>query len=122
MADFPVDFDGAKYDIKQFLRDHPGGVNTLAKYRGKSVAQAMSAFGHSSTAYHMLKDFRVDSSDVNLTGKVSANGRILTKEESNRNAEEIAFLEELEVLTYSIHQFFAHIIISHSLFMVQPFN
>lgn len=94
-SEFPVRFHGKSYDIKQFLRDHPGGVNTLKKYKGKSVVQAMNAFGHSTSAYHMLADFKVK--DVNLTGEVSANDRIITKEESNKNAEEIAMLEELEV-------------------------
>ncbi|KAL0881411.1 hypothetical protein ABMA27_001278 [Loxostege sticticalis] len=93
-SEFPVRFHGKSYDIKQFLRDHPGGVNTLKKYKGKSVVQAMNAFGHSTSAYHMLADFKVK--DVNLTGEVSANDRIITKEESNKNAEEIAMLEELE--------------------------
>lgn len=68
----------------------------LEKYKGKSIAGAMSAFGHSNSAYHMLNDLRVPS-DVNLTGDVSSNGRIVTKEDSHRNAQEIAFLEELEV-------------------------
>lgn len=96
---FPVKYDGNYYDLKKFLRDHPGGVNTLEMYRGKSIVQAMSEFGHSNSAYHMLNDFKVESDvlkDFNLTGVVSANGRIITKEESNRNSEEVAFLEELE--------------------------
>ncbi|XP_072929359.1 uncharacterized protein Fa2h [Epargyreus clarus] len=97
-ATFPVHFDGKKYDLKKFLRDHPGGVDTLHKYRGKSISQAMKLFGHSSSAYHMLGDFKVDSEfiDTNLTGKISGNGRIITKEEAGRDVAEIAFLEELE--------------------------
>ncbi|XP_041968488.1 fatty acid 2-hydroxylase [Aricia agestis] len=92
---FPVKFGAETYDIKAFLRDHPGGTNTLEKFRGKSILSVMEAYGHSVSAYHMLSDFRVDD-DVNLTGSLSENGRILTKEESVRDAEEIAFLEELE--------------------------
>ncbi|KAJ0177642.1 hypothetical protein K1T71_006515 [Dendrolimus kikuchii] len=96
---FPVKYDENYYDIKKFLRDHPGGVNTLQMYKGKSIVHAMKKFGHSNSAYHMLKDFKVEGEelkDVNLTGAVSTNGRIITNEESNKNAEEIAFLEELE--------------------------
>ncbi|RVE50199.1 hypothetical protein evm_005222 [Chilo suppressalis] len=96
--DFPILFNGQKYNINNFLRDHPGGVNTLKKYKGKSILQAMDSFGHSTSAYHMLNDFKIhgDFNDANLTGKVSANGRVITNEESHKSAKEIAFLEELE--------------------------
>ncbi|XP_013192863.1 uncharacterized protein LOC106136766 [Amyelois transitella] len=93
---FHVKFAGANYDIKQFLRDHPGGVNTLKNFRGKSILAAMQKFGHSSGAYHMLSDFKVSEVDVNLTGAVSENGRIITKGEAGRDWQEVAFLEELE--------------------------
>nr|XP_049693211.1 uncharacterized protein LOC110380041 [Helicoverpa armigera] len=96
---FPVAFNGEHYDLKQFMRDHPGGVNTLKNYKGKSILHAMQKFGHSNSAYHMMHDLRVDSDhlkDVNLTGEVSENGRIITGEEKSRNVEEIKFLEELE--------------------------
>lgn len=96
---FPVNFNGYEYDLKQFLRDHPGGVNTLRMFKGQSVLQAMEKYGHSTSAYHMLNDFKVENEliDCNLSGKVSDNGRIITYEESNRDVNEINFLEELEV-------------------------
>lgn len=97
---FPVKFNGDHYDLYKFMRDHPGGVNTLKNYKGKSILHAMQKFGHSSSAYHMMNDLKVDGGelkDVNLTGEVSANGRIITSEEQTRNVEEIKFLEELEV-------------------------
>ncbi|KAJ8724590.1 hypothetical protein PYW08_016064 [Mythimna loreyi] len=96
---FPVKFNGDLYDLNKFMKDHPGGVNTLKNYKGKSVLHAMQKFGHSSSAYHMMNDLKVDCDelkDVNLTGEVSANGRIITSEEQTRNVEEIKFLEELE--------------------------
>ncbi|XP_026330467.1 dihydroceramide fatty acyl 2-hydroxylase FAH2 [Hyposmocoma kahamanoa] len=95
---FPVNFNGRKYDLKQFLRDHPGGVNTLKMFKGQSVGQVMEKYGHSTSAYHMLNDFKVENElkDYNLSGKVSDNGRIITNEESRRDVKEIAFLEELE--------------------------
>lgn len=97
-VDFPVQFAGEKYDLKKFLKDHPGGVNTLEKYKGKSIVQAMKMYGHSYSAYHILSDFKIESgSEANLTGGISENGRIITKAEADRDAEEIAFLEELEV-------------------------
>lgn len=96
---FPVEFDGCKYDLKQFIRDHPGGVNTLRMFKGQSVQQAMEKYGHSNSAYHMLNDFKVDKElkDCNLSGRISDNGRIITHEESSRDVTEIAYLEELEV-------------------------
>lgn len=99
MAEFNVKFGGKDYDIKKFLKHHPGGVNTLRHYQGKDVDTAMEKFGHSNAAYHLLKDFRVPDSDGEacITGAVSDNGRILTKEEAGRSLEEIQFLEELEV-------------------------
>ncbi|XP_063374361.1 fatty acid 2-hydroxylase [Cydia amplana] len=94
--EFPVRLDDKNYDIKKFLRDHPGGTNTLKNYKGKNILQAMEKFGHSVNAYHMLNDFKVESEkDSNLSG-VSENGRIITKEEDSRDKEEIAYLEELE--------------------------
>lgn len=97
-AAFPVQYQGESYDLKKFMRDHPGGVNTLKAYEGKSIMNAMQNFGHSASAYHMLNDLKVlEADDVNLTGKLSGNGRIITNGEDKRNAEHIAFLEELEV-------------------------
>ncbi|XP_037867597.1 fatty acid 2-hydroxylase [Bombyx mori] len=96
---FPVKFKEECYDLQKFLRDHPGGVNTLQMYKGKSILQAMQKFGHSTSAYHLMKDLKVDGDvlkDVNLTGGVSENGRILTNEDSMRDPEEIEFLEQLE--------------------------
>lgn len=103
--EFEVIFAGKKYDIKNFLRDHPGGINTLKFYEGKLVSDAMKKFGHSVGAYHMLKDFQIEKSvdsDINLTGNLSVNGRIITKEEELRNEEEIKLLEELEVIFANI--------------------
>ncbi|GBP65627.1 Cytochrome b5-like protein [Eumeta japonica] len=99
---FRVVFRDDKYDIRRFLRDHPGGVRTLERFKDRSVLEAMERFEHTASAYHMLKDFKIDNGnseladDDNLVGGVSANGRILTKGESGRNEEEIRFLEELE--------------------------
>lgn len=102
VTDFNVLLNNKKYDIKSFLKDHPGGVNTLEKYKDKSVLEAMRKFEHSIGAYHLLNDFKLNSvngviKDSNLTGGVSYNGRIITNEEEKRNSEEIQFLEELEV-------------------------
>ncbi|XP_047531927.1 dihydroceramide fatty acyl 2-hydroxylase FAH2 [Vanessa atalanta] len=95
--DFPVKFAGETYDLNKFLKDHPGGVNTLERYRGRSIAGVMKTYGHSDSAYHMLSDFKVKSAgDGNLTGGVSENGRIITKPEAECDVDEIAFLEELE--------------------------
>lgn len=103
---FPVKFEGESYDLKKFMRDHPGGINTLKAYKGKSIENAMEKFGHSASAYHLLNDLKVageaeDASimfcDDNLTGQLSGNGRIITNEEGMRDVENIAFLEELEV-------------------------
>lgn len=104
-ARFPVTFNGEQYDLVRFMRDHPGGVNTLKHYKDKSIVQAMAKFGHSNSAYHMMSDLKVDSAqlkDVNLTGAVSENGRIITKEEDTREVEQIKFLEELEVCLCSV--------------------
>ncbi|XP_045515848.1 dihydroceramide fatty acyl 2-hydroxylase FAH2 [Pieris brassicae] len=90
---FSVLYGGENYDINKFLRDHPGGVNTLEKFKGKPIESVMKAYGHSTSAYHMLNDFKIDK---NITGSVSENGRIITQDESARCSEEIKFLEELE--------------------------
>lgn len=92
---FQIILDDTKYDIRRFLRDHPGGIKTLEYYKGRSVLEAMAKFKHSSSAYHILSDFKMESKDTSISG-ISENGRLITKEEKNRNVEEIQFLEELE--------------------------
>ncbi|CAH2040202.1 unnamed protein product, partial [Iphiclides podalirius] len=97
-AEFPVTFNGGSYDVKRFLRDHPGGVNTLQRFKGRAVARVMRQYGHSTSAYHMLGDFKVSGESMagNLTGDVSRNGRIITTDERDKDDAEIEYLEELE--------------------------
>lgn len=103
---FEVKFQNESYDIKSFLSDHPGGIQTLKYFENKSIQEVMKKYEHSKNAYHILKDFKLDDKsddnhnilvDSNLTGDVSKNGRIITKEDDSKDAAEIAFLEELEV-------------------------
>lgn len=95
LKELTVKFNNENYDLKKFMRDHPGGVNTLLQFKGKSINYVMGKYGHSTSAYHLMNDLKV--SDVNLTGEVSGNGRIITSEEVARKADEIRYLEELEV-------------------------
>ncbi|CAH0582903.1 unnamed protein product [Chrysodeixis includens] len=94
LKELTVKFKNENYDLKRFMRDHPGGVNTLLQFKGKDINYVMGKYGHSTSAYHLMQDLKV--SDVNLTGEVSGNGRIITNEEVARNDKEIRYLEELE--------------------------
>lgn len=61
---FVVKHDGKKHNIEHFLRFHPGGTNTLSVLRNADVTDRLFATHHSSAAYELLKDYRVDEEDV----------------------------------------------------------
>lgn len=56
---FPVKYDNVKYDIANFLRKHPGGVNYLNGFRKGEVKKRMEETEHSSYAKYLLREYMV---------------------------------------------------------------
>ena len=54
-----VKFQGDSYDITDFLKKHPGGVDILVENNGKDIEQVMKDIGHTADAYDMLKQYKI---------------------------------------------------------------
>jgi cytochrome b involved in lipid metabolism len=55
-----VTFGDGKYDITDFLDEHPGGRNVLIKKNGKDIEKAMKDNNHSADAYSILEKYRIN--------------------------------------------------------------
>jgi cytochrome b involved in lipid metabolism len=55
---FKVKYGGSSVDISTFLRNHPGGVNTLEKYEGLDIDEKFKFYEHSKAAEYLIKDFK----------------------------------------------------------------
>lgn len=52
-----------EYDIGQFLKHHPGGVNYLKYYENRNVRQRMNDTNHSESAYYLLREYKIGGRD-----------------------------------------------------------
>lgn len=52
-----------KYDITNFLQNHPGGINYVEKYRNRDVSARMKETNHSTSALYLLREYRYDGRD-----------------------------------------------------------
>lgn len=66
-ASFDVIYNQEKYDIKNFLRNHPGGVNYLEPYKEKDVSERMKATQHSNAALYLFKEYKKEGKRENDT-------------------------------------------------------
>lgn len=57
--DFNVNYGANQYDITEFLRNHPGGRNYVDGYKDKDVAKRMKDTNHSTSAYYLLREYKV---------------------------------------------------------------
>lgn len=64
MSTFVVKHKGQTHNIGRFLKYHPGGSNTLVGLKDADVTAALKATGHSSAAYELLKDYRVQEDNL----------------------------------------------------------
>ncbi|KAJ8963443.1 hypothetical protein NQ318_018923 [Aromia moschata] len=55
---FEIKFKDNKYNIYEFLNNHPGGINYVRPYEQKDVAKRMKDFDHSNAAYYLLKEYK----------------------------------------------------------------
>ncbi|XP_066152287.1 fatty acid 2-hydroxylase [Euwallacea fornicatus] len=57
---FEISYQNELYDIKEFLKNHPGGRNYLAPYRAKEVTKRMEDIKHSKAALYLFKEYKKD--------------------------------------------------------------
>lgn len=56
---FEVKYLGEKYDIKEFLRNHPGGKNYVENYKDKDIKPRMYNTDHSKAAFYLLREYKL---------------------------------------------------------------
>lgn len=65
--EFNVKHIGNTYDIKEFLRNHPGGVNYVKPYKEKDVTKRMVDTQHSNAAFYLLREYKTGGRNDTLT-------------------------------------------------------
>lgn len=60
---FIIKDDSEEYDISDFLKNHPGGINYVEGYKGSKVRQKMIESYHSSAALYLLREYKVEGRD-----------------------------------------------------------
>lgn len=54
-----VKYQGASYDITDFLKKHPGGADILVENNGQDIEKVMQDIGHTAEAYAKLAEYRI---------------------------------------------------------------
>nr|AEE62314.1 unknown [Dendroctonus ponderosae] len=65
---FGVLYENDKYDLQQFLQNHPGGLNYLAPYKGKDISKRMQDSQHSRAAFYLFKEYKKDGKRKQANG------------------------------------------------------
>lgn len=52
-----IKYLGQEYELSRFRKFHPGGANTLARFRGKDIGEQLRATQHSQAAYSLMEDY-----------------------------------------------------------------
>lgn len=61
---FQIKYVGQNYDIQEFLKNHPGGVNYVQSYEGRDITQKMQDMHHSKAAFYLLREYKVGGRDL----------------------------------------------------------
>lgn len=64
-TEFIVKHKGKRYDIKPFLRNHPGGINFVQPYQNKNITSKLNE--HSPSAKYLLKEYQVGGREMTQT-------------------------------------------------------
>lgn len=68
------------YDVTEYLRDHPGGVDVLLDVAGKDATEAYKSVGHSNDADEILATYLIGTAETpDHTTKPSKNIKLITK-------------------------------------------
>jgi cytochrome b involved in lipid metabolism len=74
-----LEIDGQRYNLTDWAKAHPGGVNVLRRFNNKDASKSFHATGHSTSAYAMLKDFAIVEDGGNRTASVAVPPSSVTK-------------------------------------------
>lgn len=91
---FIVKHNGKSYDIKRFLKNHPGGVNFVQAFQNKSITHQLEEHHHSPSASYLLKEYEIGGRKSEIRQKLNNNNDINTVIHE-KNIQEIN--EDLEV-------------------------
>jgi len=61
--EFLIEHNGNKYDISDFLKNHPGGYNYVESSRNKDIGTKMLNLQHSKSAFYLLREYKVGGRD-----------------------------------------------------------
>lgn len=61
---FEVNYNENKYNIYEFLNNHPGGINYVKPYERKDITRRMEDHQHSKAAYYLLKEYKDGGRDT----------------------------------------------------------
>lgn len=56
---FPVQYENVQYDLADFMKNHPGGINYLSIYRRGNIKKKMEETNHSNSAKYLLREYMV---------------------------------------------------------------
>ncbi|CAK9820978.1 Fatty acid 2-hydroxylase [Anthophora plagiata] len=60
---FLIKYQERFYNIKGFLRYHPGGKKTLGHFKNRSLDEVFENNPHSKAAFHLLEDFTLNNQE-----------------------------------------------------------
>ncbi|KZC14103.1 PREDICTED: fatty acid 2-hydroxylase [Dufourea novaeangliae] len=60
---FLISYRDRSYDLRKFLRYHPGGKKVLGYFENRSLDKALDENPHSRSAFHLLEDFTVNEQE-----------------------------------------------------------
>lgn len=52
-------FEGVVYDVKDYMPEHPGGGDLIAKLLGKNIDEDFEEAEHTKTAKKLFKDLKI---------------------------------------------------------------
>lgn len=56
--EFNIYYEKDLYNIKKFMKHHPGGTNSLLSKGNKEISNLMNAYDHSDYAYYLLSQYK----------------------------------------------------------------
>lgn len=65
--EFRVKHAGDPYDITDFLRNHPGGINYVKPYKEKEITERMMDTRHSNSAFYLLREYKIGGRNERTT-------------------------------------------------------
>lgn len=86
---------GIKYDVSDYLIEHPGGPEIIQDVMGKDVTEEFEDVGHSREAYEVLETLKCENNDKSSFEESSE--RSISPPNDNEEIEE----EEEEIVTKS---------------------